>query len=85
MEFILTEEDWGRLTTASRRAQSTPVMLVGGVDLSASALDDVHRLWDEFAETYGFVADTVRPLDEARRAIDATPRTRPDSSAGQST
>ena len=57
----------------SEEARSTPVMLVGDVDLSASAYRRLEQEWERMGRKYGFVTKTAAPHDEAKRQIRAEP------------
>jgi len=72
--FALSEADWKALMDASHAARTTPVILVAGIDASATAHKAVMTLWDELGEKYGFIPSTVEPTDhEALRQIQAEP------------
>lgn len=75
-EYQLSEEEWGKIAELSIEARRAPVMLVGGVDISASAHDDVYRYWEELGRKYGFDARHISPVDTKKRIIRARPAVR---------
>ncbi len=74
MIYTIEQKDWDRLAAASERARNTPVMLIGGVDISRNAHETVSSIWNEIAMRMGFDASTARPHDEEKRQVSATPR-----------
>jgi len=72
--FRLTAKEWKELARLSSLARNTPLMMVGSVNMSAAAYDDVRRAWERIADKYGFVVDSVRQGNESRREIEAEER-----------
>lgn len=66
-DLFVTEEEKNKVFDLFKIAQTTPVILVQGNDLSQSAWDSLRKHMDELAEKYG--VETER-ADGSKFAID---------------
>jgi len=58
--FTITEEEHKKLLKLYDEATSTPVMIVGGVDISAHAWKSVKDYMEELGKKYGYNPQTAK-------------------------
>ena len=64
MTIVLSKEDLAGLLELTKKAQETPVILLGGVaDISKMAWDQVREKWKELGVEYGFEPASVKGID----------------------
>lgn len=51
-DLHLTSKEWDKLSELHKKARTTPVMLIGGIDISEAAWDAVRRYMEELGRKY---------------------------------